>query len=163
MGITLLKSSTLDLHEFFEEIKHKWKVKTLMSTNVLALKLSDHFNLIDASLDWRKYRHLPVIDDQRHIKGLVSHRDLMNDFASSLINTSARAKYSALENVAVRDVMIWNVVTIQPEASLEEAAKKLFENKLGCLPVVDADQKLIGILTEADFVRLIHFGERASK
>lgn len=163
MGITLLKSSTLDFHEFFDEIKHKWKVKTLMSTNVLALKLSDHLNLIDVSLDWRKYRHLPVIDDQRHLKGLVSHRDLMNDFASSLVETSAKTKYSALETVAVKDVMIWNVVTIHSDASLEEAAKKLYENKLGCLPVVDADQKLIGILTEADFVRLIHFGERVSK
>ena len=163
MGITILKSSTLDFHEFFEEIKHKWKVRNLMSVNVLALKLSDHLNLIDASLDWRKYRHLPVIDDQRHLKGLVSHRDLMNDFASSLVDTSTRSKYSTLENVAVKDVMIWNVMTVGPDDNLEAAAKKLFENKFGCLPVVDLDQKLVGILTEADFVKLIHFGERATK
>lgn len=161
MTLTILKQKTPDRHEFFAEFKSKWRVENLMTQDVMALHFDDKLNLIDATLDWRKFRHLPVIDDQRHLKGMISHRDLMNEFASSTSDPAKHKKYSEIEKVGVKDVMIWNVETTTPAESLATAAKKMYENKYGCLPVLDMDKKLVGILTEADFVKLIHFGEKA--
>ena len=46
------------------------------------------------------------------------------------------------------------VLTVQPEDSLVEAGKLIWASKIGCLPVVDAEGTLVGIITEADFIRI---------
>ncbi len=51
----------------------------------------------------------------------------------------------------MKDMMRTDVVTVRPDAPLVEAAGRMLERKIGCLPIVDAG-KLVGILTEADFV-----------
>jgi CBS domain-containing membrane protein len=48
-----------------------------------------------------------------------------------------------------------NVLTVRPDTPLLEAANTMLENKIGCLPVTEADGKLVGIITEADFVKLV--------
>jgi CBS domain-containing membrane protein len=47
-----------------------------------------------------------------------------------------------------------DVVTVSPDLRVAQAARILLENKYGCLPVIDADNLLLGIVTEADFLRL---------
>ena len=60
--------------------------------------------------------------------------------------------------LAIKDVMTCDPVTIGPDAPLAEAARRMLEHQIGCLPVVEAG-KLVGILTESDFVRLaLHDG-----
>ena len=58
------------------------------------------------------------------------------------------------DTVRVVDAMHRDVVTVPPELTVSRAAQILLDNKYGCLPVVDADGLLVGILTEADFLRL---------
>jgi CBS domain-containing protein len=52
----------------------------------------------------------------------------------------------------VREIMVTEIETVDPDTPLVEAAETLFENKIGCLPVVEGN-RLVGILTESDFVR----------
>ncbi|MBN8555422.1 MAG: CBS domain-containing protein [Deltaproteobacteria bacterium] len=161
MAFTVLKNQNSNHDFIIEDLKLKWKVKHLMSSEVLTFHFDDRLNLVDPALDWRKFRHLPVVDDQGHLKGMVCHRDLMNEFASATMSPQKHMKYATLENVPVKDVMVWSVVTVRPNDSLEDAAQKMYQNKYGCLPVVDGDKKLLGILTEADFVKLVYLGEDA--
>ncbi len=160
MTITLLETNYHDkTPSDFKSLRRRKRVYHLMTRNVLCLKYSDHLDLLETSPDWRKFRHLPVIDDQGVLKGMICHRDLMNDFASSLACPPDRSRHSDLQNVAVKDVMIWNVLTTNESETLEEAAKKMFENRCGALPVVDWDNKLVGIITEADFTKIFYLGE----
>ena len=55
--------------------------------------------------------------------------------------------------IRVTDVMRRDVVCVAPETSLREAAQLLYDHKYGCLPVLKG-RKLVGIITEADFLRL---------
>ena len=62
------------------------------------------------------------------------------------------AERDSLRTTKIRDIMATEPDTIEPDATLKEAAETLLENKIGCLPVVEG-LHLAGILTEADFVR----------
>lgn len=143
----------------FNSLRRRLRVYQLMTRNVLCLKYSDHLNLLDSSPDWRKYRHLPVIDDEGHLKGMICHRDLMNEFASSLSHSDQERRFCNCQEIAVRDAMIWNVLTAGEFESLEETAKKMFENRCGAIPIVDRDNKVVGLVTEADFTKLFYLGE----
>jgi len=58
----------------------------------------------------------------------------------------------------VRDVMTSGVVGVRPDLDIREAAQLMLEHQYGCLPVVDGEGRLVGILTESDFVRLLARG-----
>jgi CBS domain-containing protein len=60
----------------------------------------------------------------------------------------------------VRDVMTREVATVSPDTPIADAGKLLFERRFGCLPVVDANNFLQGIVTSSDFVRMVVHAER---
>ena len=105
----------------------------------------------------RDIRHMPVVDNDRELVGLVSQRDLLRH---SLIEQSDVPDFiedALLERLQVRELMTTGVVSIEPDADIREAAQIMIENKYGCLPVVEGS-RLVGILTESDFVRLMTDG-----
>ena len=71
-------------------------------------------------------------------------------FMGKQIDTTPQARHS--KDMHVRDVMITDVITIKQGASLAEAAKTLAERKISGLPVLSSENKLVGVLTESDFV-----------
>lgn len=85
-------------------------------------------------------RHLPVLENGRLV-GLVTEGDLRQVFLASLI-----------EELSIRDVMINDPITVTPDTEIEDAAKVIFYNKIGGLPVVDEQEKLQGIITVADIL-----------
>jgi CBS domain-containing protein len=105
-----------------------------------------------------RVRHLPVLDDdEQRLVGIVTQRDLFRDALAHALGYGKPAQRKILDTLAVKDVMATEVVTIRSDASLVYAARVLTERKIGCLPVVD-DGRLVGILTEGDFVALIARG-----
>jgi CBS domain-containing protein len=62
-----------------------------------------------------------------------------------------------LRQVAVKEAMSPEIHTASPDTPVAEAARVMMERKIGCLPVVEGD-KLVGIVTETDFVRLVAEG-----
>jgi CBS-domain-containing membrane protein len=65
-----------------------------------------------------------------------------------------------LREVPVQEIMSRDVQTAEPDLDAAEAARLLLENKFGCLPVVADGDRLVGIVTEADFVELaVHYLE----
>ena len=126
--------------------------KDLMSQYVFTLYLDDTLDTLNEIMRWRHIRHVPVIDDANRLVGLVTHRDLLRSAVSSLADISESEKHSLAKNIRVRDIMTKEVLTTKPETLIKEVAKIMFERKIGCLPVVE-ENCLVGIITEADFVR----------
>ena len=134
------------------------KVKDLMSTEVVAVRPGDDVaTLRDLMLEHR-IRHVPVIGGTRRLLGLVSHRDLLRGSLIEQAGVPSHVEQTLLERLTVREVMTEGVATVAAGADLRDAAKMMFENKYGCLPVVD-DSMLVGILTESDFVRFMAHGD----
>jgi CBS domain-containing protein len=105
-------------------------------------------------MDTHRVRHVPIVDGDGdgELVGLLTHTDLAMTALGSLSDLPLSQERDLLQRRRVREVMVTEVETVEPDTSLAEAASTLFENKIGCLPVVEGS-RLVGILTESDFVR----------
>lgn len=117
--------------------------------------VSVHATAADARrvMSRRRVRHVPVVDDQGHLSGLISLTDIMQ----YMTNPTGEVQRDAdpLDHVSVRQMMSHVLPAVPRWAVLSQAARKLLDEKLSCLPVVDEDFRVVGILTEADFVRVV--------
>jgi acetoin utilization protein AcuB len=130
------------------------RVRDLMTTEVTTLRRNDKLAIADDVMRLGRIRHLPVLDDdERELVGIVSQRDLFRGALARALGYGQHAQQKLLDLLLVKDVMTSEVVTIGPDASLEEAARSMLERKIGCLPVLE-EGRLVGLLTESDFVRL---------
>jgi CBS domain-containing protein len=131
------------------------KVRDVMSVDPTTLKRNDKLTLADDIMRLGRIRHLPVLDDDGQILvGIVSQRDLFRDALAQALGYGKHAQRKILSTLSVKEVMASDVVTTGPDTALVEAARLLAERKIGCLPVVE-NGRLVGILTEGDFVALI--------
>jgi acetoin utilization protein AcuB len=94
----------------------------------------------------KRIRHLPIVQDGRLV-GIVSDRDLRS--ATPTLGDPDRA--AALQEIRVGDHMSRQAVTALPEDPIEQAAKQMREEGVGCLPVTEGEE-LVGILTTSDVV-----------
>jgi len=100
-----------------------------------------------------KVRHLPVVGDGKKLLGLITRERmaLKPDTLASL-NVWEITRY--LSNLSVKDLMLKadKVRTVEPDRTVERAARRLAEHKIGCLPVIEEDV-VIGIISEIDLLR----------
>jgi acetoin utilization protein AcuB len=101
-------------------------------------------------------RHLPVVDEQRRVVGVLSHNDLRAalPFSRDLELPSSEQR-AAAEQLRVGELMSHAPETIGMAEPLERAAHLLAERHLGCLPVVDAKGRLLGMFSETDALRAL--------
>ncbi len=118
-------------------------------------------NLMDAMelMDRIHVRHLPVVDSENTLVAIVSHRDLFKGALSAVGGMSLEMRKEFLTSTKVQEIMTAEPETAEPGTPIQDAAEQLLEYKLGCLPVTEGG-RLVGILTEADFVK--HVARSAS-
>jgi CBS domain-containing protein len=136
------------------ETPRAWScVGDLMTTPVVAMSPNDSFAAAWQVMHGERIRHLPVVDDELRLVGLVTHRDLLGHAPSDLQVARAPERFAALDRVRIGDLMERHVSTATPQEPLAEAGRRMLGAKIGCLPVIAPDGRLVGILTESDFVR----------
>jgi CBS domain-containing membrane protein len=129
------------------------KVKDLMTIELFTLRPDHKLDLLDDVMSWQRIRHVPVVDPDNQLIGLVTHRDLLRVSVSSLAGVTRKDQRELYQHIQVGEIMQKDVITVGPEEDLRTAAAKMIDEKVGCLPVVYGG-RLIGILTEADFLAL---------
>jgi CBS domain-containing membrane protein len=122
-----------------------------MSTVVETLSVGDTLATAQTQLERGRIRHLPVVDGDEHLVGLLSHRKILAAWVSHGHPERERVAEVA-RDVPVEMLMEKDVVTVGPDTPAAEAAAIIEGRRIGCLPVVERG-KLVGIVTEADFVR----------
>lgn len=124
-----------------------FSIDAIMSTDLITL--GPDASLADARelLQEHKIHHLPIVDDDGQLVGLMT---LTNVLAAtdSILRDENRIHAS---DVKIRDVMVTDVATVDRNASLRSAALFLERHRIGCLPVME-DEKICGIITDTDFV-----------
>lgn len=127
----------------------KWMTKSPVTVNE-----GDSLATAIRLLKEKRIRRLPVMKDGKLV-GIVSDRDLKEASPSKATSLDIWELHFLLEKLTVGAVMTKKVVTITPETTIERAALVMMERKIGGLPVVSADRKLVGILTEDDVFRAL--------
>jgi len=101
-----------------------------------------------------RLRHLPVVEDGKRLAGLITRQRLsMKPEMLGSLNVWEISRY--LADLKVKQIMIKrkSVVTVEEDRSVERAASLMSENRIGCLPVVDDDDAVVGVVTEVDISR----------
>jgi len=128
------------------------RVRDLMTKEVTTLRRNDKLSIADDVMRLGRIRHLPVLDDDEQVVGIVSQRDLFRGALARALGYGAHAQQKLLGQLLVKEVMTNDPTAIAPDAPLAEAARVMLKGKIGALVVIE-DGRLAGILTEADFVR----------
>ncbi len=123
--------------------KYKY-VHQVMSTELYTVQEEDLIELVTNLMEWRKINHVPVENDLGEVVGIISSHDLLSYYCK-------KNDFDDNGQTTVNDIMQENPVTISADTSTIEALKLMKKRNIGCLPVVK-NKKLIGILTEYDFV-----------
>lgn len=95
-----------------------------------------------------RFRHLPVVDEHNHLLGLLTLTDMLAASDSFLRGSDS---HLPTENFPVEDVMVTDLKTVSETTSLRQAARLIESHRIGCLPVM-REEKLVGIITDTDFV-----------
>jgi len=127
-------------------------VRDLMTDRVYTLGPQDDLEELLELMDDHRIRHVPVVDRDGDLVGLVSQRDLARGALGPQDALPLSVQQELLRRRKVREIMSTEIETVDPDVALDAAAQMMLESKIGCLPVVEGEH-LVGILTEADFVR----------
>jgi CBS domain-containing protein len=118
-------------------------VAEFMSKDLVTVRETDDLALAESLLKLGGIRHLPVVRD-RKLVGILTHRDVLR---------CGQWGRPAARGIPVSEIMTVEPTSVRPTMGLAQAAKIMLERKFGCLPVCEPDGTLVGIVTEADFVR----------
>ncbi|MDM8547596.1 CBS domain-containing protein [Candidatus Venteria ishoeyi] len=129
-------------------------IRELMSTQLYTV--NEHATVHDAHQIMRehKIRHVPVVNEHQVFVGLLTQHDLLTAAVSSFADVTDSEREELESGIPVAEIMVRDIIVANEETNLMEAARFMVETKHGCLPVVDIDNTLLGILTEEDFVQL---------
>ncbi len=141
-------------------------VKKTMTEQVVCLSTDDNLAAAMESMKNGQFRHVPIVDEEGVMVGILSDRDVLRylpfvggqrlpgtgEFRSSLFHVDMRDPSLSLP---ISNIMTRNVTHIRPDYSFYDAVKMLHELKISCLPVVDEEKKLRGIVTVTDVMRAL--------
>jgi acetoin utilization protein AcuB len=107
---------------------------------------------IAEALEWmrrEKVRHFPVVNDKGKLVGIIARDDLLYASPSPVTSLSMWEVTYLMSQVTVKEAMTADVITTAEDTPLEEAARTMFDEKIGCLPVMRGGT-VVGIITESD-------------
>lgn len=126
-------------------------IDEFMTSEPYTLRETDSINDAWEVMIGKHIRHIPIIDKDGHVLGLVTQRDVLAATEPGAILQAETASHEIKSSVQLSEIMIRDVKTIHRSDSLRKAALYLQSHKYGCLPVVE-DDRLVGIITDSDFI-----------
>jgi CBS domain-containing protein len=142
------------------------EVREIMTEQVISLRTEDDISRAVEVMQSNKFRHIPVIDEEDRCIGMVSDRDILRNLpytgnqSKSLSQKFREHLFSSRFQttnflIPIENIMARNVSHISASRKLCEAAYILFKKRISCLPVIDINEKLLGILTVTDMIRAL--------
>ena len=129
-------------------------VRDLMTSKPFTLPPDASLDELHELMDAKQVRHVPVVDEDGQLCGVCSHRDLVRGALHGDRELPISTLHNMLQTFKIEEIMVSEPETIEPDDDIVAAGSAMIENKFGCLLVVENDE-LVGILTEADFVRYV--------
>jgi acetoin utilization protein AcuB len=125
-------------------------VEEIMNPNATTLSPANTIETALRTLAAKSIRHIPIVNDENEVLGIISDRDI-RDACPSILDqhVSMDALMQPIERIMTK-----NVITCHPLDFIEEIATVFYDNKIGCLPVTK-EGKLVGIITETNVLHTL--------
>jgi CBS domain-containing protein len=155
-------TSALVTDQSTERLAHEWDVADMpeesswedhyefvgqyMTTDLFTVNQDEIIDMVASVMEWQHVRHVPVEDNDHRLVGLVTRRSIMKSLLENRSDDTS---------VPVSDIMLTadDIVTVSPTTTTLEAIKLMRQESISSLPVVE-DGKLVGIVTERDFMNI---------
>jgi acetoin utilization protein AcuB len=129
-------------------------VSDWMTKKVYTVTQDDSVSSAIKLLKEKKVKHLPVVNKDNAVVGILSDRDIKDYTPSKASTFDIHELNYILFTTKVKEIMVKKVITTPPGTPVEEAAMVMFDKDIGCLPVVD-NGKLAGIISDRDLFRVL--------
>lgn len=123
-------------------------VENIMIKDIITLKADSTISEAMVLMQKNRIRHLPILDEDFRIIGILSDRDIRDASPSVLVPETDNSYL----NLPVSKIMVTDLITGSPLDFIEDVASSFYEYKISCLPITSQD-KLLGIITESDLLR----------
>jgi acetoin utilization protein AcuB len=119
------------------------------------MTVSKETSVLEASELMKKHsiRHLPIVDKDNILLGIVTDRDIRSAMPSILTDFDSQKERERVGKIRLEEIMTKNPITISPMNTLEDALILMQQTKVGAFPVVDEHRKLQGIISIRDLMR----------
>jgi acetoin utilization protein AcuB len=129
-------------------------VSDWMTKKVYTVTPDDNISTAIKLLKEKKIKHLPVVKNDSAIVGILSDRDIKDYTPSKVTTFEIKELNYILFTTKIKEIMVKKVISAPPAMAIEEAALVMYDNNIGCLPVVEKG-KLVGIISDKDLFRVL--------
>ncbi|MEL0639944.1 CBS domain-containing protein [Pseudoalteromonas aliena] len=130
------------------------KVSELMTTNLFTVSTSSTLHDAHNLMKEKSIRHIPVVDENNLLVGILTQKIMIAKVMGIVTTFGENSLQRRERKIKVEDIMTTDFIRLAPNQSLQEVVTFFVENRHGCMPVVDENNKLLGLLTSSDFVKL---------
>jgi CBS domain-containing protein len=142
------------------------QVKDIMTTKVVTLGINDTLATAVKMFERHNYDGFPVVDQDGRLQGIVTEYDLLVQGAQKHLptafnlkdaNSDSKDQFEKLKQIKVSEVMTVDPLVINADAKVEDLAKEFAQHhKVNPIPVIDADKKLLGVVSRYDIIRFFN-------
>lgn len=129
-------------------------IEKIMSTSIVTVEMDDALKTIKEIFDNVHFHHLLVVDSGK-LYGVISDRDLLKSISHKIGTISETVSDTACLNKKAHQIMTRKPVALKRDASISDAINIFNDHNLSCIPVVDNENKPIGIISWRDILKAI--------
>lgn len=122
-------------------------VEEVMETDIFTVRRDDIIEYVSDVMKWRKLRYVVVEDGKGKLDGIISSGSLIGHFTDNY-------DYKVIDDKLVGDIMIKEPIVVRPETAILDAIQIMEKNAVGCLPVVNEGNIVVGLITEINFLKI---------
>jgi acetoin utilization protein AcuB len=134
-------------------------LEKIMSKSIVTVGLDDTLHTVREIFSRTRFHHLLVVESGR-LFGIASDRDLLKALGASVGTTAETAKDAATLNKKVHQIMTRKPITLKVGADIYDAVSVFNQHAVSCIPIVDDDNKPIGIVSWRDIFKAIEAGRK---
>lgn len=128
-------------------------IRNFMVTDVVYIRIDEHFSAVYEKMNLHRIRHLPVLDANKRLAGIITERDLFRLHSPRKVEDEWVYDKSELDQFILKHCMTKDPMALTPEHTLFDAVGFFAREKFGCIPITDKDKKLVGIITPFDLLK----------
>jgi acetoin utilization protein AcuB len=127
-------------------------VEKIMSKSVVTVGMDDSLKVVKDIFDHTRFHHLLIVESGKLV-GVLSDRDLLKALSPNIGTAAETDRDAASLNKRVHQIMTRQPVTLGPHARLDDAIDIFNRHNISCIPVVDDEQKPVGIISWRDILK----------
>jgi acetoin utilization protein AcuB len=125
----------------------------IMTARVVTVEMDDRLEAVKEIFDTQGFHHLLVVDEHKKLSGVVSDRDLLRALSPYVGSATETARDLATLNKRVHQIMSRRPIALHPQSGIAEAVNLLLTHRISCIPIVDDDNKPVGIVSWRDILK----------